>query len=69
MTREEDRIVRLPDRLQIARQSQGELFISLHADSLVSAPEVSGASAYTLSERASKVGAALLASKERRPRL
>jgi N-acetylmuramoyl-L-alanine amidase len=28
--------------LQIARQSQGELFVSLHADSLVSAPKVSG---------------------------
>jgi N-acetylmuramoyl-L-alanine amidase len=67
MTRDEDRTVRLPDRLQIARQSQGELFISLHADSLVSAPRVSGASVYTLSEPASNGEAALLASKETRP--
>jgi N-acetylmuramoyl-L-alanine amidase len=29
MTRDEDRFVRLHDRLEIARQSQGELFISL----------------------------------------
>jgi N-acetylmuramoyl-L-alanine amidase len=66
MTREDDRKVALPDRLQIARQSQGELFISLHADSLVSAPQVSGASVYTLSELASNSGAPRLASKESR---
>jgi N-acetylmuramoyl-L-alanine amidase len=66
MTRDEDRIVRLPDRLQIARESQGELFISLHADSLVSAPEVSGASVYTLSEPASNDEPARLASKQNR---
>ena len=33
MTRDLDRTVQLRDRLQIARQSHGELFISLHADS------------------------------------
>jgi N-acetylmuramoyl-L-alanine amidase len=66
MTRDEDRTVRLPDRLQIARQSQGELLISLHADSLVSAPQVSGASVYTLSEPASNGEPALLASRENR---
>jgi N-acetylmuramoyl-L-alanine amidase len=66
MTRNEDRYVGLPDRLKIARQSQGELFISLHADSLVSAPKVSGASVYTLSERASNDELARLASKENR---
>ena len=66
MTRDEDRIVRLRDRLQVARQSQGELFISLHADSLVRSPEVRGASVYTLSERASNDEAARLARKENR---
>jgi N-acetylmuramoyl-L-alanine amidase len=66
MTRDEDRIVRLRDRLEIARRSQGELFVSLHADSLVNAPEVSGASVYTLSERASNDEAARLARKENR---
>jgi N-acetylmuramoyl-L-alanine amidase len=66
MTRDEDRTVGLRDRLQIARQSQGELFISLHADRFVSAPEVRGAAVYTLSERASDDEAARLASKEDR---
>ena len=64
MTRADDRIVRLRDRLQIARQSRGELFISLHADSLMRAPAVNGASVYTLSERASNDEAARLARKE-----
>lgn len=66
MTRDDDRIVRLRDRLEIARQSAGELFVSLHADSLVKAPKVSGASVYTLSERASNDEAARLARKENR---
>jgi N-acetylmuramoyl-L-alanine amidase len=66
MTRDTDRIVRLRDRLQVAHDSGGELFISLHADSLVSAPDVRGASVYTLSERASNEEAARLATKENR---
>jgi N-acetylmuramoyl-L-alanine amidase len=66
MTRDDDRIVRLRDRLRIARESQGELFVSLHADSLVRAPHVSGASVYTLSERATNDEAARLARKENR---
>jgi N-acetylmuramoyl-L-alanine amidase len=66
MTRDDDRFVGLRYRLQIARQSQGELSISLHAASLVSVPEVSGASVYTLSEPASNFGPARLASKEHR---
>lgn len=49
MTREDDRFVRLPDRLEIASQSGSELLISLHADSLTTAPEINGASVYTLS--------------------
>ena len=64
MTRDDDRFVRLPDRLAIARRSQGELFVSLHADSLVSAPEVSGASVYTPLEQASADDAAPLVSEE-----
>jgi len=66
MTRDDDRIVRLRDRLRVARESQGELFVSLHADSLVRAPGVSGTSVYTLSERASSQEAARLARKENR---
>jgi N-acetylmuramoyl-L-alanine amidase len=70
MTRDDDRFVRLPDRLEIARRNGGELFISLHADSLITAPQISGASVYTLSEQASRAathavsretGAAILA--------
>ena len=64
MTRDEDRFVQLQDRLRIASQSGGELFISLHADSVANSPEVSGASVYTLSERASGGGLPRLASKE-----
>jgi N-acetylmuramoyl-L-alanine amidase len=66
MTRDDDRIVRLRDRLKIARESGGELFVSLHADSLVQAPNIRGASVYTLSERASNDEAARLARKENR---
>jgi N-acetylmuramoyl-L-alanine amidase len=66
MTRHDDRIVRLRDRLKIARESGGELFISLHADSLRKAPRIRGASVYTLSERASNDEAARLARKENR---
>lgn len=64
MTRDHDRFVPLPDRLEIARQSQGELFVSLHADSLVSAPQVSGASVYTLSPHDSSDDPARLVSEE-----
>lgn len=66
MTRDSDRIVRLRDRLLVAREREGELFLSLHADSLKKAPDVGGASIYTLSERASNDEAARLASKENR---
>jgi N-acetylmuramoyl-L-alanine amidase len=66
MTRDTDRTVRLRERLQIAHESGGQLFISLHADSLVVAPEVQGASVYTLSEQASNDEAARLASRENR---
>ena len=69
MTRDQDQFVQLGDRLQIARQSQGELFISLHADSLVSAPAVSGASVYTLSEPTSNDEPPPLLSKENRPEI
>jgi N-acetylmuramoyl-L-alanine amidase len=65
MTRDDDRFVELSDRVQIARQSGGELFVSLHADNMVSAPWVSGASVYTLSEPAANGAPALLAGKER----
>jgi N-acetylmuramoyl-L-alanine amidase len=58
--------MRLRDRLRIARESGGDFFISLHADSLVQSPDVRGASVYTLSEKASNEEAAELARKENR---
>ncbi|MGI9450498.1 MAG: N-acetylmuramoyl-L-alanine amidase [Geminicoccaceae bacterium] len=66
LTREEDAFIRLRDRLQIARASEGHLFISLHADSLASADDVRGAAVYTLSNQASSEEAARLASNENR---
>ena len=66
MTRDDDSTVRLRDRIRIARESRGDLFISLHADSLVQAPQVRGAAVYTLSDEASTAEAARLANKENR---
>jgi len=66
MTRDGDETVRLRERLDVARSARGDLFVSLHADSLVKAPEVRGASVYTLSEDASNQEAAALARKENR---
>ncbi|MDY7099218.1 MAG: N-acetylmuramoyl-L-alanine amidase [Pseudomonadota bacterium] len=64
MTREDDRIVTLADRPEIARQLDADLFISIHADSAGEASEVSGASVYTLSNEASSEAAARFASRE-----
>jgi N-acetylmuramoyl-L-alanine amidase len=66
MTRERDHIVRLRDRIRIARENDGELFLSLHADSLVRNRAIDGALVYTLSEKASTREAARLAAKENR---
>jgi N-acetylmuramoyl-L-alanine amidase len=66
LTRDDDSFIRLRDRLQISRESEGELFISLHADSLRQAQQVAGLAIYTLSERASNEEAARLAQKENR---
>jgi len=66
MTRSGDHVVRLRDRIRIAREQDGELFLSLHADSLVRNPAIDGALVYTLSEKASTREAARLARKENR---
>ncbi|MBX7146088.1 MAG: N-acetylmuramoyl-L-alanine amidase [Alphaproteobacteria bacterium] len=63
LTRNSDRYVVLRDRIAIARQVKGDLFISLHAD-MHSQPNLRGASIYTLSEQASDAEAEALASKE-----
>ena len=65
MTRERDIFVSLPKRVEFARRAEADLFISVHADSIKN-PRVSGATVYTLSERASDKEAASLARKENR---
>lgn len=66
LTRGDDSFVRLRDRLQIARASEGHLFLSIHADSLANADDVRGAAVYTLSDHASSEEAARLAGNENR---
>lgn len=65
MTRDEDMFVRLRERVAKARAVDGELFISIHADSMRS-HDSRGASIYTLSENASDDEAAALAARENR---
>lgn len=63
LTRSDDRFIKLGKRVRIARDKGGDLFISLHADSLKK-KNVSGASVYTLSEKASDAQTAKLAARE-----
>jgi N-acetylmuramoyl-L-alanine amidase len=63
LTRNDDTFLKLRDRVQVARQAGGDLFISLHADSH-SYRATQGVSVYTLSEKASDAEAAALAEKE-----
>ena len=63
MTRHDDTFVKLSNRVKYARKHNGDLFISLHADSLKD-HRVSGSSFYTLSEKASDAQAAKLAARE-----
>ena len=64
LTREDDRIVPLSDRPEIARQLGADLFVSIHADSAGEISEISGASVYTLSNEASSEAAARFAARE-----
>ena len=63
LTRDDDEFIRLRDRIAKARQLGGQVFISLHADSL-RMTELRGASIYTLSEQASDEEAAKFAALE-----
>jgi N-acetylmuramoyl-L-alanine amidase len=63
MTRDNDRFIKLYDRVAIARQLGGDLFISIHADS-IGRSNVNGASIYTLSDTASDAETAKLAARE-----
>ena len=64
LTRDQDVFVRLRQRLNAARAAGGNLFLSIHADSLTRDATMRGASVYTLSDRASDREAASLARKE-----
>jgi N-acetylmuramoyl-L-alanine amidase len=64
LTREGDVFVSLADRVRIAREAQADLFLSIHADSISSAPQVSGLTIYTGSESASDGESARLADRE-----
>ena len=64
LTRDDDRILPLPHRPEIARLLDADLFISIHADSAGARDEVSGASIYTLSNEASSEAAARFAARE-----
>jgi N-acetylmuramoyl-L-alanine amidase len=64
MTRDGDRYVDLEDRVTIAREANASLFISVHADTLNEAPEVGGATVYTVADHASDAEAARIAARE-----
>ncbi len=68
MTRRIDVYVPLRERVEIARREGASLFISVHADSVPGrlSTKASGATVYTLSERASDKEAKALAAKENR---
>lgn len=53
MTRDDDVFIPLAGRVRFAQSVTADLFISVHADSLVRHRELRGATVYTLSERAS----------------
>jgi N-acetylmuramoyl-L-alanine amidase len=65
MTREGDLFVALETRVAIAHQAQGDLFISLHADSLQQGG-AKGATVYTLSDEASDTATEHLAARHNR---
>ncbi len=64
MTREGDQYVDLDDRVEIARQANASLFVSVHADALSEVADVSGSTVYTAADRASDAEAARIAASE-----
>lgn len=65
MTRDSDKFVGLTKRLKIARESQADLFLSIHADSLAQ-KSIRGATVYTLSEKGSDRISRMLARRQNR---
>ena len=64
LTRSDDRFLVLGERFAIARALGADLFLSIHADSAGEEGEVTGASIYTLSDKASSEAAARFAARE-----
>ena len=64
LTRDSDVFIPLSERVRIARAEQAALMISIHADTLPETADVSGATVYTVSDRASDAYAATVAAKE-----
>jgi N-acetylmuramoyl-L-alanine amidase len=63
LTRNTDIYLPLRERVAVARRAKGDLFISIHADSIKN-ENILGSHVYTLSEKASDKEAAALAEKE-----
>jgi len=63
MTRDRDMFLSLRERVEVARRTAADLFVSLHADSIDNA-RMRGGAIYTLSETASDKEAAALAARE-----
>lgn len=65
LTRNGDQYVSLEDRVRIGREANAALFVSIHADAVSEGgADVSGATVYTCSERASDAEAARIAEHE-----
>lgn len=66
LTREIDTYIPLQDRVAFGRKKDADLFISIHADAIPGrfSNKISGATVYTLSEKASDAEAKALATKE-----
>ncbi|ACK49699.1 N-acetylmuramoyl-L-alanine amidase [Methylocella silvestris BL2] len=64
LTREDDVFVALGERVRMAQDRKVALFVSIHADTLAESADVSGATVYTVSDRASDAEAARYAEKE-----
>ena len=63
LTRDDDRYILLPERVNIARKMKADLFVSIHADSNP-VPSARGLSIYTVSETASDAESQALAERE-----